>query len=60
MSKYESRIKAIEHMLPGEEGRPGIYQENGDGTYTGPNGEVLTEEQVHALKCVVILDDIHE
>lgn len=58
MSKYDGRIKAIEHSLPGEEGRPGVYQKNRDGTYTGPNGEILTEDAFQALKCIKIVDDI--
>jgi hypothetical protein len=47
MSKYDGRMKAIEKKMPHREiGDFEIWIGNGDGTSTGPEGKILTDEQL--------------
>ena len=47
MGKYDARIKGMEKHIPHEPFDFEIWLENEDGTWTGPGGRILTEEELN-------------
>jgi hypothetical protein len=50
MSKYESRLKALQKHIPREPFDFELWFDNEDGTLTGPGGRTLTREE-YAREC---------